>query len=70
MHQSFQLGVGFGEELTLGIEAGQQGGDGFSFVSEDEIVIAGFAFFGMQIKAAPVPFIRIILMVSPTSTSP
>ena len=59
MHQRFQLRVGFGGELIFGIEAGQQGGDGFSLVSEDEIVIAGFAFFGMQIEAAPFRFIRI-----------
>lgn len=63
MHQRFELRVGFGGELALFIEAGQQGGDGFSLVSEDEIVIAGFAFFGMQIKGAPVPFIRIILVL-------
>ncbi len=54
-HQRFH---GFGGELALFIEAGQQGGDRLSFVSENKIVIAGFAFFGMQIKAAPVRLVR------------
>ena len=57
--KSFQLSVGFDGELIFVIETGQQGGDGFSLVSEDEIVIAGFAFFLIQIEAAPFRFIWI-----------
>ena len=58
VHQRFKLRVGFDGELIFGIEAGQQGGDGFSLVGEDEIVIAGFTFFLIQIEAAPFRFIR------------
>ena len=60
MHQCFQLGVGFDGELIFVIETGQQGGNRFSLVGENEIVVAGFTFFGMQIKAAPFRFIWII----------
>ena len=59
VHQRFKLRVGFDGELVFGIEAGKQCGDRFSLVGEDEIVIAGFAFFLIQIEAAPWIFIRI-----------
>ena len=57
MHQCFQLSVGFDGELIFIIEAGQQDGDRLSLVGENEIVIAGFAFFLIQIEAAPFRFI-------------
>ena len=62
MHQRFQLSVGFDGELVFSIKAGQQGGDRFSLVGENEIVIARFTFFLIQIETAPLPFIRILLV--------
>ena len=53
MHKRFQLGVGFAGELAHAIEAGQQGGYRFSFIGENEIVIAGFACILIQLEIAP-----------------
>ena len=60
MHQRLELRIEFGAEITFGIETGQQRGDVFSLVGENEIVIAGLACFFIQIEAASVPFIPLI----------
>ena len=55
MHKGFELGVGFSGDFSSFIETGEQGSDCFSFIGENEIVIAGFASILMQVEIAPIP---------------